>query len=105
MKNKPQKSILILDTPKCCHDCYLAYDCMTCIITGTGFWDNPLIDTDKQILPDCPLTPLPQELPYPQPSRGSSKTMLETADMMFRSGYNECLRQLKGESNENNTKQ
>lgn len=37
MKNKPQKSILILDTLETCYDCYLAYDCMACSITGTGF--------------------------------------------------------------------
>lgn len=50
-------SVLIKDMeiPKCCDDCYLNYDQIHCIITGTQFYYNSDFDCGEERLPDCPL--------------------------------------------------
>ena len=54
-------SVLIknINIPKCCSDCPLNYDQMSCIITGTGWWSDRMIlmdfDCDKERLYNCPL--------------------------------------------------
>ena len=58
-------SVLVkgMKIPKNCSDCQLNYDMMSCIITGTRFWDDTLMDFDCQEsrLYDCPLVELPEK--------------------------------------------
>ena len=58
-------SVLIknINIPKCCSDCPLNYDQMSCIITGTEWWSDKMIlmdfDSDKERLYNCPLIEIP----------------------------------------------
>ena len=52
------KSALIIDTPTNCIDCPLQADDKACGITETSFKD---IQTDTQVLHDCPLRHLPEK--------------------------------------------
>lgn len=58
-------SILIknVQMPKNCSDCPLNYDMMSCMITGTRFWSDTLMDFDCQEsrLYDCPLVEIPDK--------------------------------------------
>lgn len=57
-------SVLIkgMQIPKNCSDCPLNYDMMACIVTGTCFWSDTLMDFDCQEsrLYDCPLVEIPK---------------------------------------------
>lgn len=57
-------SILIkgIKIPKNCSDCPLNYDMMSCMITGTRWWSDTLMDFDCQEsrLYDCPLVEIPE---------------------------------------------
>ena len=85
------KSVLIIDTPKNCYDCNLSYDCYCCSITNTNFFNREDFDPCEDILPDCPLYPLPQCIAIPKISRGDSKSLTHTAQMMYGLGYNKCI--------------
>lgn len=55
-------SVLIkgMEMPSVCFECHLSYDCMSCIATGTKFWNrDDAFDPDTARLPDCPLVELP----------------------------------------------
>ena len=103
------KSVLIIDTPKSCDKCKLNYDCCGCMITGTNFWYTESTENkennfnpDTQILPDCPLSPLPphKDLTH-YVHRGDAKSMTHMMMSIHDAGYNHCLDDLqKGEENE-----
>lgn len=58
-------SVLIkgMEMPKCCMDCTLNYDQMSCSVTGTGWWSDSMMlmdfDSAKERLYDCPLIEVP----------------------------------------------
>ena len=47
-----------MDMPDNCFDCGIQYDCISCGITGTSFYENELqngFDAERDRLPDCPI--------------------------------------------------
>ena len=61
-------SILIkgMQMPKNCSDCPLNYDMMSCMITGTCWWSDTMVqmgfDCQESRLYNCPLVELPKHL-------------------------------------------
>ena len=104
MRNKQNKSILVLDTPKNCIDCDLIIndgdfftDCMICIPTYTS---EGYASVDKYCKegtkPEwCPLKPLPS---YKKLKPDCS--LESQLEYQFNQGYNTCLQGIGGEEND-----
>ena len=55
--------VITMEIPKCCDDCPLNYDGISCRATGRIFYERKdgrvldcIIDTSEQRFPDCPIT-------------------------------------------------
>lgn len=83
-------SILIrgMEMPKNCSDCPLNHDQMMCIVTGTRWWSDTMVlmnfDSDKERLPDCPLT----EIKEPHGRLGDLDALIKDL-AVYRGGHNE----------------
>lgn len=100
------KSILVIDTPKNCYcplcfytEMYSEYQC-----SGTGYTNNysrTITEYGEMAArPEwCPLSPIPQRVTIPEVSRGNSKSLTHTVQIMYGIGYNQCIDDiLKGET-------
>ena len=84
---KSDKSVLVIDTPKDCIECPLfAFEC--CHVRRK---EIPMENITQGIKPEwCPLRPLPKIIPY----KKGEATRIKWHDI----GYNNCIRELLGES-------
>lgn len=81
------KSILLIDTPKSCENCYMLshdYCNFQCLITGE------LIEKSTNKPDWCPLMDLPEK------DNGDYPT--NTFDAGFAEGWNECIDEITGEN-------
>ena len=86
------KSILVIDTPKCCSECKFLndnYDYPECIITGVT--KGYTFRTTKKKMAECPLKPIPQEL-----YEGGTWTDNGYIEAGFANGWNNCIEEILG---------
>lgn len=94
------KSVLVIDTPKCCYGCYycrfhgkVGYrKCLLSKGEGGDFIDvqDGTVDILKERHKCCPLKPLPR--------MRTQNFYQDEMSMGFKDGWNECLLQITGET-------
>ena len=89
------KSILIIDTPKNCYDCRLQYDCYCCSMTNTGFFGKENFDPCKDILPNCPLSPIPERINLRQYTDNTALNLGGIMAYQYAQGWNDCIEEIK----------
>ena len=85
------KSMLIINTPKCCYDCDLCewnYYGSICLKTRKNVQENNF-DITKSRHETCPLKPLPEKNTWDVTKNGHVTEFAE--------GWNSCLEEITGE--------
>lgn len=97
-----RKSVLVIDTPKCCVDCDLMYDYLYC---SANQEERNMTGRGKGRPKGCPLRPLPERKSYGVIPRQSAKSIGASMQNCINYGWNKCLNEITGENfaNEINT--
>lgn len=94
-KQKKDKVILIIDKPENCYDCKLQYDCYCCGMTNTGFFDKDNFDPCEDILPNCPLSPIPERKKLRQYADNTAFNIESMLAYQYSQGWNDCIEEIK----------
>ena len=95
------KAILVIDMPQSCGDCPLFEYSDICMYCAA----NDIMANENYRLKDCPLKPMPQELPTPYMMRqiqiaNGIQTEKPPYTEEYQKGYNDCLREILGETDD-----
>lgn len=88
------KVMLILDKPKNCYDCRLQYDCYCCSMTNTGFFGKENFDPCKDILSNCPLSPIPERKNLRQYIDNAALNLGGIMAYQYAQGWNDCIEEI-----------